>query len=312
MGRFKIINFVFCAVFLFLFGCDKINFFNPQKKQEVVVSGTVISKVANRPITLEALNREAEALNAAIDATIDANENLTTAQKREQKTKSEVNTREKKIEYLKNVVIRRMVFAQAALDRGLDRRDDVGDLLKISRDNILAQEMENEVVNKIDVTQTDLEAAYKSIKDQLRQPEARKIRVIVTKTEPEAKQIYQSLLQDADFATLAKSNSISASAKDSGDLGFIGRGKVGGVFDDIAFSPGLQQSSISGIFKGPEGYTIVKIEGIKEGKQLSLQEVSGELKDRLLGLKKQDEMEKFYDTVSRDSIKIEIHESLIK
>lgn len=311
MPRFKITHFIFCLSLLFIFGCDKLNLFKPQAK-EAGASGAVIAKVANRPVTLEALNREIDALNASIDATIDANENLTADQKKEQKAKSRIDTREKKIEYLKDAIIHRMVFAQAALDRGLARREDVRDLLEITQDNILAQEMGNEIVKKAEVTQAELEDAYNSIKARLKQPEARKIRVIVTKTEPEIKQIYQELMQDTDFAVLARDRSISPAAKQSGDLGFIVKGKIGGIFDDTAFSSGLQPGSVSGIFKGPEGYTIVRIEGIKEGKQMSLQEVSAELKDNLLDLKRQAEMEKFYNTVSRDNIKVEIRENLIK
>ncbi|MBM3244373.1 MAG: hypothetical protein FJZ15_01090 [Candidatus Omnitrophica bacterium] len=297
-----------------LLGCDNLSkMFNPKKKETAQqVSGVVVAKVANKPLTLEAFNREVDTFNAAIEAAIEANPDLTLEQKREQKKKNAINTPERKLEYLNTVVIRRMVFAQAAIDKGLERRQDIKDALEISRESILAEEMQDQITKNIDISQSELEAAYKSVKDQLKQPEERKLREIVVKTEAEAKQILMELLQGAEFPVLAKERSIAASSKNSGDLGFVTKGQKGGAFDDSVFSPGLQQGSISSIFKGPDGYYLVKIEAIKEGKQLTLADVQDQLKERLLGLKTQDELDKFYNQVSKDNIRIEIQESLIK
>lgn len=291
-----------------LLGCDNLNFLNKPKKEApaAVVVGTVIAKVANMPATLEMLNREIDAYNASVDLT-----NLSS----EEKKKAKIDTREKKIEYLKNILLRRMVFYQAALDRGIDRREDIKEVLERNKTTILAQEMENEIIKNINVSMAEVDEAYKNVKDQLKEPDVRKIREIVMRTESEAKQALLEILQGADFATVARDRSIAESAKNGGDLGFIRKGQRGErfiTFDDITFSPALQLGAVSSVFKGPDGFYVIKIESVKEGKQPTLSEVQDRLKELLILRKSQEQLDKFYSQVAGSNIKVEIYESEVK
>lgn len=296
---------------IFLIGCDKIDFFNPKKASTatptaITVQGTVIAKVNNLPITLEELNRYIDIYNASLDLRQD----LTA----EQKKAAKIDTREKKIGYLKTLLIRQAVFYQAAMDRGLDRKEEIVQILERYRIAVLAQEMQNEIVKNLEVSSAEIEEAYKNNKNLFREPETRRVREIVTKTEEEARQILIELLQGADFISLAKTRSISDSGKNGGDLGYVKKGdrqEQFPTFDDMVFSPALQQGAVSSVFKGPQGYYIVKIEEIKEGKQVSLSEAWDTLKALLLARKQQEELDKFYSQLSRDA-KIEIYEGEIK
>jgi len=298
---------------IFLIGCDKINFFNPKKASTdiarpaaVTVQGTVIAKVNNLAITLEELNRYIDIYNASLDLRQD----LTP----EQKKAAKIDIREKKIDYLKTLLIRQAVFYQAALDRGLDRKEEIVQILERYRIAVLAQEMQNEIIKNLDVSSAEIEEAYKNNKNLFREPQTRRVREIVTKTEEEARQILIELLQGADFISLAKTRSIADSGKNGGDLGYVKKGdrqEQFPAFDDVVFSPALQQGAISSVFKGPQGYYIVKIEEIKEGKQVSLSEAWDTLKALLLARKQQEELDKFYSQLSRDA-KIEIYEGEIK
>jgi uncharacterized protein YceK len=71
MRKKEIILTVVFFAFICLAGCDKItSLISPKSKPVAMkVSGTVIAKVANMPITLEELNREIDAYNASIDLT---------------------------------------------------------------------------------------------------------------------------------------------------------------------------------------------------------------------------------------------------
>jgi len=298
---------------IFLIGCDKINFFNPKKASTgiatptaITVQGTVIAKVNNLPITLEELNRYIDIYNASLDLRQD----LTP----EQKKAAKIDTREKKIDYLKTLLIRQAVFYQAALDRGLDRKEEIVQILERYRIAVLAQEMQNEIIKNLDVSSAEIEEAYKNNKNLFREPETRRVREIVTKTEEEARQILIELLQGADFISLAKTRSIADSSKNGGDLGYVKKGdrqEQFPAFDDVVFSPALQQGAVSSVFRGPQGYYVVKIEEIKEGKQVSLSEAWDTLKALLLARKQQEELDKFYSQLSRDA-KIEIYEGEIK
>lgn len=298
-----------CLGIAVLSGCDKINSLlgKGTKAQAPEVKGTIIAKVANIPVTLEELNREVDAYNTSIDFSTDLTE--------EEKKSAKIDSLERKKEYLSKVLLRRMVFYQAALDRGLDRKEEIRDILDKTKTTILSQAMQEEVIKNIDVSVAELEDYYKQIKDKLKQPESRKIREIVTRTEGEARQILIELLQGGDFSVIARERSISQSKQDGGDLGYITRGKRGeqfASFDEVAFSPALQQGAVSSVFKGPNGYYVVRVEGIKEGKQLTLAEVQDILKKNLLSIKSQEELDKFYREASSEKVKVEIYESSIR
>lgn len=306
----------FAGLFFLLFisaGCDKFNFLNPKKDDTkkttsapLAVKGTIIAKVNNIPITLEELNKYLDIYNASIELRQD----LTA----EEKKNSKMDTRDKKLDYLKTLLVRQTVFYQAALDRGLDRREEIVEILQRDKIAVLAQEMQNEIIKNIDVSSAEIEEAYKAYRNFFKEPEARRVREIVVKTEEEAKQILIELLQGADFVSIVKTRSIAGSAKDAGDLGFIKKGQRGEEFlsfDEVAFSSVLQQGSVSSVFKGPDGYYIVKIEGIKEGKEIPLSEAWDVVKAQLLSGKQAKELDEAYDRLSRD-FKIEIYEGEIK
>ncbi|MCM8801104.1 MAG: peptidyl-prolyl cis-trans isomerase [Candidatus Omnitrophica bacterium] len=310
-NRPVILSFLVFFSFLCL-GCDKINFLKPQKTTskvqpfQPIVKGTLIAKVNNLPITLEELNRYVDIYNASLDLRQDLTE--------EERKAAKIDTRDKKINYLKSMLIRQMVFYQLALDKGLDQKEEIIEILNRYKMALLAQEMQNEIVKNIDVSHSEIEEAYQNNKDLFREPEARRIREIVTRTEEEAKQILIELLQGQDFSTIARNRSIAESAKNGGDLGFLRKGERGEKyinFDEAAFSPLLKQGAISSVFDGPDGFYIVKIESIKEGRQLSLPDAWDTIKAILLARKQQDELDKVYSQLSRDT-KIEIYEGEIK
>jgi parvulin-like peptidyl-prolyl isomerase len=81
--------------------------------------------------------------------------------------------------------------------------------------------------------------------------------------------------------------------------------------DEVVFSPSLQQGQTSSVFKGPKGFTIVKIDSIKEGRQVPLSEAFDTLKAYLLAQKQQQELDKAYSKLSSEA-KIEVYEGEIK
>lgn len=311
----KTVIILACAFILSaLLGCDKISsLLKIKPKQETkekqvayVTRGTIIAKVNNIPITLEVLNRYIDVYNASLEL----REDLAPEQKKEAK----IDTREKKLNYLKERLVRQAAFYQAALDRGLDRKDEIVELLERSRIEILAAEMENEIVKNIDVSSAEIEEAYKNNKSLFREPETRKLREVVFKSDDEARQALVELLQGGDFAALARNRSIADSAKNGGDLGALQKGQRGeefANFDEVAFSPALQKDAISSVFKGPNGYYIVKVEDIKGGKQISLSEAWDSLKLILLNRKQEEALDKFYAELSRQA-RIEVYEGEIK
>jgi peptidyl-prolyl cis-trans isomerase C len=261
-----------------------------------VVKGTIIAKVNNIPVTLEDLNQEIETFNAMVPA---------------DKPEAKISTREKKIDYLKNEMIRRVLLYQKAMDKGLDKKEEVIRALEKTKQDLLVVELVREEAAKVEATSAEIEDYYNKFKDQLKEPEQRQIREIVISTEAEAKDILIDLLKGADFATLAKERSKAASAANGGDLGFIAKGKKSAQFDAVAFSDSLEPGQYSNIFKGPDGYYIVKVEAKSGGKQKSLSEMWDDIKRGLQFLKQQDRINELISKLSQEA-KIETYEGEVK
>lgn len=297
--------FSIVAIFLTsLGGCEKLNFLSPPKKEQpkqaapaaIAVKGTLVARVNNIPIILEELNEEIDAYNAAVP---------------QDKPEMKITTRDQKINYLKNEMVRRTLIYQEALDRGLEKSEDVVKALEKIKQNLLVSQLVRQEAEKVDVASKEVEDYYNTYKEQLKSPEERNIREIAVSTEPEAKDIMIQLLQGADFATLAKDRSKSGSAKDGGDLGFIKKGNKFSQFDSIAFSDSLEAGKVSSIFKGPDGYYILKLEGKRGGQEKPLADMWDDIKKGLTFLKQQKKIEDLVGKLST-SAKLEIYEGEIK
>lgn len=303
--RTKIISIAIISLFLSsILGCDKIPFIAPKKKEVKVipvapvieVKGAVIAKVNNIPVGLGDLNEEIEEYNANVPA---------------DRPEQKINTKEEKIKYLRNEVIRRLLIYQNALDKGLDRNEEVMQAVEKNKRDILVVQNIKDLTKNIDVSSKEVEDYYNTYKEQLKEPEERQISEIVLNSEQEARDILIQLLQGGDFAALAKSNSKSSSAKDGGDLGFIKKGKKSAQFDAAAFSDSLEVGKTSNIFKTPDGYCVIKLEAMRGGKQKPLSEMWDDIKRGLVFLKQQQAVEELTGKLSRDA-KIEVYEGEIK
>ncbi|MFH0763255.1 MAG: peptidylprolyl isomerase [Candidatus Omnitrophota bacterium] len=301
----KLRTFVLIAALAFVLpGCDYINnFFSGKKpaKEEVsgkaaAAQGTVVALVNNTPITLEELNQDISVYNALVA---------------QEKPENKITTREQKVNYLKNEEIRQELLYQDALARGLDRSEEVIRDLEKTKRQLVLMELGKKLSENTEVGAKEIEDYYNTYKDQLKEPEQRDIREIVVGSEQEAKDILIQLLQGADFATLAKERSVSASGKSGGDLGFIAKGTKFSQFDNVAFSDSLDAGRISSIFKGPDGYYIIKIEAKRGGKQKTLSELRDDIKRMLIFLKQQQIIEDLVAKLSREA-KIEIREGKVE
>jgi len=301
----KIILFALMSLlFGGIFGCDKFNSFVQKKAEPKTVlqpsiiepKGPIVAKVNNISIGLDDLNEEIALYNANVPA---------------ERPETKIVTKEQKVNYLRNEVIRRALIYQHALDKGLERSDEVRQALEKNKRDLMVLQDIKDITKSITVTSKEVEDYYNTYKEQLKEPEERQISEIVVNTEQEARDILIQLLQGADFTTLAKSNSKASSAKDGGSLGFIQKGKRSAQFDAAAFSDSLDVGKISSIFKTPDGYSIVRLEAKRGGKQKPLSEMWDDINRGLVFLKQQQAIEELIGKLSRDA-KIEVSEGEIK
>ena len=302
--KFRIILLAIIGIFSSaILGCDKFNSTVSRKPETKIIAGSIIqprgpivAKVNNIAIGLDDLNDEIELYNANVQS---------------DRPESKITTKEQKVNYLKNEIVRRTLLYQYALDKGLDRNEEVRRAVEKNKQDLMVVQNIKELTSNMDVTSKEVEDYYNTYKEQLKEPEECQIAEIVVSSDQEAREILIQLLQGADFATLAKSNSKSSSAKDGGDLGFIQKGKKSAQFDAVAFSGSLDVGKVSNIFKTPDGYNIIKLEAQRGGKQKPLSEMWDDIKRGLIFLKQQQAIDDLTGKLSRDA-KIEVYEGEIK
>lgn len=288
--------FILAVMVSFSLGCKKLEDLS-SKVKPVQVQGTIIAKVDNLPITSEQLSQEIENYNQLMD-----------------NPAAKLTTREQKLVYLNDELIRRYLFYLDAKAKRVDERPKVQELLRNVEINVLANQLMQDEIGNITVTSSEVEDFYNIYKDQYQQAEERRIREIVVDTETDAKDVLIQLLQGQDFSTIAGQRSKADSAAKGGDLGFIKKGQRGNdfaAFDEVAFSRSLGAGQVSNIFKVKDKYYIIKVESIRGGQARPLSEVWDEINRSVLFLKQQQKLQGITANLLKKS-KVVIYDDKIK
>lgn len=304
MKRDSIFLLAVCTALGFVLGCDQIqNLLKGSSGAPVVtpaqqsaasteeaapVQGTVLAKVNNEIITLEGFDEKVKNL-----------ESLSQDIK--------INTLDARKAYLNDLITQELVF-QEARSRGMDKKKEVQDALEEFRKSFMARQLILDETKGIAIEPSEIEAFYNQFKQEFAPPAEVKAREIIVSSDATAKETMIALLQGGDFASIAKERSIAASAAKGGALGFIKRGEKFAKFDEVV-AP-LDVGQVSPIFKGPEGYYIVKIEEKKGGASPPLNEVYDQIKNGLLQQKQAQRVKDLADRLRKDA-KIEIKEDLL-
>jgi peptidyl-prolyl cis-trans isomerase C len=302
MNRLITISSIVCFLFFGLFGCDKLGLPTSGKivggssASNYTPKGPIVAKVNGMPISLEDLDYYIEITNSQVPDT---------------EPQNKIKTKEQKIAFLKDTVVRRVLLYQEGLRKGIDKQPDVAGAIEKIKMGLVLDALTKEEMKNITVSSKEVEDYYNAYKDQLKEPEERNIREILLPNEQDARDVLILLLQGTDFATLAKERSKAPSAKDGGDLGFISRDKKFKQFDAVAFSDSLEVGKTSSIFKGPDGYYIIKLEAKRGGKQKSLSDMWDDLKAGLTFVKQQQALDDMINKLNAKA-KIDINEGQIK
>jgi len=302
MNRLVLFLILTSFVFYGLSGCANKDSSSPDKSAgkkgttdfHFFARGKVVAKVNNIPIGLDDLNQEIEIYNSMVPA---------------DSPELKISTLEKKIDYLKNEMVRRTLLYQVALDRKLDKEEDYIEALEKAKLDILVMELVKREAEDIDLTSREIEDYYNTYKDRFRAPEEISIREIVVPSESEAKDILGELSKGKDFSSLAKSRSKSKSARSAGSLGFIsGEGLFKNMADAASMLPIGKPSAV---FQGPEGYYIIIVEARRKGEQIPFVQAQEDIRRGLTFLKQQQRIEEIIAKSASQS-KIEVYEKEVK
>lgn len=118
-----------------------------------------------------------------------------------------------------------------------------------------------------------------------------------------AEKLHKELVDGADFAKLARENSICPSSKQGGDLGFFGKGKLDAQFEQAAFA--LESGALSGVVETPYGYHIIKLVERKQAEEIPLSQARTKVEEYLRAQKTNAAVEVFVGE-ARKSARIEV------
>jgi len=158
--------------------------------------------------------------------------------------------------------------------------------------------IDNELVQKITVSDKEIKTYYDSNPDFFRQSEQVRASHILIKVDPQAEEsqkaearkalekIQLKLKEGDDFSALAKESSQCPSSAKGGDLSYFKRGQMAKPFEDAAFA--LKPGEVSDIVETRFGYHLIKVVDKKPKSMIPYQDV----KDRLGQYLKQEKARK--------------------
>ncbi|HYN15099.1 MAG TPA: peptidyl-prolyl cis-trans isomerase [Terriglobales bacterium] len=143
------------------------------------------------------------------------------------------------------------------------------------------------VSEQVPVTREDLQRYYNQHRDEYRVPDEVNLRLIQVRTPPpgadgkadqkavdaarqKAEDILKKLKAGANFAELAKKQSDDPSKENGGELGWIGRGRIPDIEDQIF---ALNKGQTSDVLRSALGFNIVRVEDKRTAHVQSLDEV---------------------------------------
>lgn len=166
------------------------------------------------------------------------------------------------------------------------------------RETILARKAEGrEVMFRLSVSEDEIASYYKANIDQFRKGEARRVQQIFfpvaeggpNALEEEQREKARNALAAATrngshFEEVAKLYSEGPSSNRGGNLGFIKRGEVFPEFEKILFS--LPLGKVSDVVRTRAGYHVIKVVEERPGEEVSIDQVSGQIRNRLFAEKR--------------------------
>jgi len=210
--------------------------------------------------------------------------------------------------YILGEMIQQQLLVQAALKAKMDQSKEAKLAMEDFRNNLLAQLFVQKAVEGIQVTDQELETFYEENKKDIVSPFEWRVRELVVDSEDKAKEILVELNQGASFEAVAKTKSISESAAQGGDLGFL----TTFAFEKMEqIVTALDEGAVSGSFKGPQGVYIVKLVEKRGGEIQEFDAIKEDLKAYLLAMKQQQAVFNVLADVQKE-IPININEQLLE
>jgi Parvulin-like peptidyl-prolyl isomerase len=154
---------------------------------------------------------------------------------------------------------------------------------------VIVKAAKEDIVKNVTITDDEVKTYYDKNKEAIFTKGAgAEVAHILVADEGKAKELKAKLDAGADFATLAKENSLDTGTKNNGgSLGFVQYDTKELVSEFVEGFKNLKEGQVSEPVKSLYGYHLIKVTGIKSGGVVPFDEVKDQLKNFLLEQKKE-------------------------
>ena len=139
---------------------------------------------------------------------------------------------------------------------------------------------QDQIKDRIGVTEREIEAYYNEHLEELSEPEKRNFAIILLDNEGEARRVSMLAQKGQEFSVLARRFSKDEKAKENGgQTGLVTKGNYPEL-DDVVFS--MKEGEVSDPIKTSRGWVVVKVLEIKKGKVPRFEEIALKIKKKIL------------------------------
>lgn len=176
---------------------------------------------------------------------------------------------------------------EAEYEKNLEKQGLTEEQVRKEIENqLISEKIYEKVTEEVKVTDEDIDKYYNEHKKDYRVPETREVRHILVAKKAKADELRRRLADGANFATLAKKNSLDTGSKANGGKLTARRGETVPPFDKAAFS--LDKNEISKPIKTQFGYHIIQPLGdVKPASTTPLKDVKEQIRQQLLQERRQ-------------------------
>ena len=200
---------------------------------------------------------------------------------------------------LKEEIIAREIFVQAAQARGMDASEDYKNQMELARQSILIRELFTDYQKKNPVTDEEIKAEYDKFAAANSGKEYRARHILVEK-QADAKAIIAQLKKGAKFEAIAKKESKDpGSGANGGQLDWAAPGSYVKEFSDALVALGKGKTTETPV-KSQFGYHVIRLDDVRDTALPKLEEVKPQIAQQL----QQQKMTKFQEDL-RSKAKVE-------
>ncbi|WP_375599275.1 peptidylprolyl isomerase [Devosia sp. Naph2] len=181
--------------------------------------------------------------------------------------------------FLVRILIDMKVMSAAAREAGMDQTEIFAQRREYLEERALRRAYFAEAI-AASVTEEAVRAEYDAFVSEFEPVDEIRASHILVETEEEANTLKAELDGGADFATLARENSIDPGAANGGDLGFFGRGMMVQPFEEAAFA--LEEGAVSTPVQSQFGWHIIRLEETRQSQPPAFEQVAPRIQNQLL------------------------------